>query len=41
VLLSPVPGLGTPRLEALRAPLLHVTGSEDWTIVDQAGPSSA
>ena len=38
VLLSPVPGLGTPRLEALRAPLLHVTGSEDWTIVDQAGP---
>jgi predicted dienelactone hydrolase len=38
VLLSPVPGWGPPRLEALRAPLLHITGTEDWTMVDGAGP---
>lgn len=38
VLLSPVPGRGTPDLAALRAPLLHVTGTEDWTMLDGAGP---
>ena len=38
VLLSPVPGREVPRLAALRAPLLHVTGTEDRTMLDGAGP---
>lgn len=39
VLLSPVPGLlGPPRTEAIAAPLLHVTGTEDRTALDGAGP---
>lgn len=39
ILLSPVPGLlGPPRVEAIAAPLLHVTGTEDRTALDGAGP---
>ncbi|WP_207538099.1 alpha/beta hydrolase family protein [Sabulicella rubraurantiaca] len=39
ILISPVLGFfGPPAANAIRVPLLHVTGSEDRTVLDRAGP---
>lgn len=39
ILLSPVLGFfGPPAAGAIRVPLLHVTGTEDRTVLDRAGP---
>ncbi len=38
VLLSPVPGMFGVDGRNIQAPLLHVTGTEDRTVLDSAGP---
>ncbi|MCW8086695.1 alpha/beta hydrolase family protein [Sabulicella glaciei] len=39
ILLSPVLGFfGPPAANAIRVPLLHITGTEDRTLLDRAGP---
>lgn len=38
ILLSPVPGFFGVNGAAIRVPLLHVTGTQDTTMIDRAGP---